>query len=312
VYSAGSCDAAIQIDQGWNNIAGAAIFAFNGASVMLAASQRTLHLPVEAALFQRAQEAAQRTADAFSSAIDTEVVPITYAPAGIGQGGPFVRLHANEERSRLRDVILASRDGFTRQRTWTVRKLADPSQNRIDRRGGTTLRDLDTWVADDSMVHRWRSGLRRRASLIGQGTAEASDNPASRSEWAANDYNFGASFSGLPAIHDLRDRSTDPTQQRFGVTVRAEKRRSDTLTSQQAAQAGPSGRLAVFDASAAPPTMAALARVEVVFDRPLRADRRVEYANLYSPFWQVRLVTPTAQDRAFAAARQGNVALPAP
>jgi hypothetical protein len=197
-----------------------------------------------------------------------------------------------------------------------VRNELSLERHRIQRRGGTTLRDMDTWVADDSMVHRWRRltwrGWRQRSRLIGRGSADPSASPSSRSVWLGRTYDLPAIYSGLPSVHDLRDRSTEPARSRFGVTVHVQKRRADTLTAQHAAQAGPAGRLAAFDAAAAPTTMAALARAEVVFDRPTRADRRTEYANLFSPFWQVRLVSPTTRDRAFAAARQGNVALPAP
>jgi hypothetical protein len=312
----GACQGVVQGDRTWNLVAGAAIAVFNGASATLAASQRTLHLPLEAALFERSQEAAQRSVDAIGSAMRAQVLPGSYDPAGIGNGGSFVRLHANEERAALRNVVLDSRDAFTRQRNWTVSQTPTIEQHRIERRGGTTLQDMESWVASDSMVHRWRRftsrGWRQRAALIGQGTAEADRDPASRSEWIGQTYNLPAIYTGLPSTHDLRDRSNNPSSSRFGVTVHVEKDQADTLTSQHAAQAGPSGRLAVFNAAQAPSTMAALARAEIVFDRPLRSDRRTEYANLYSPFWQVRLVTPTVGDRAFAATRQSNVALPAP
>jgi hypothetical protein len=318
VYAGGEgCEGLKTVSDAWNGIAGAAISALNGSSVLLAASQRSLHLPLEAGLFRRSREAAQAVVDAVDSTMHAELVPTTYSPAGTGQGGTFVRLYSEGERDRLRDVVLSSRDSFTRQRDWTVRKLkVEPESHRIERRGTTTLRDLDTWVADDSMTHRWKAfrltKWRDRSSVIGHGIAEAKDDPVSQSEVAMRSYNLAAIYTGLPAIHDLRDRSTNPARHRFGVTVVVEKDRADTLTSQHAAQAGPSGRLAVFDAATAPSRMAALARAEVVFERPPRADRRTEYANLFSPFWQVRLIPHTAQDRAFAAARQGNVALPAP
>jgi hypothetical protein len=312
----GACNTAAQVNDGWNRVASIAITGFNGASVVLATSQRLMHVPLEAALFARSQEAAQRAVDAIGSAMDADVVPVSYDPANLGEAGTFVRLHSGDDRSRLRDVVLASRDAFTTRRDWTVRNERSAEQHRIQRRGSTTLSDLDTWDANDSMVHRWRSlgrgGWRERRRLIGQGTADTADTPTSESVWLARTYNFRPLYSGLPAVHDLRDGSTDPARSRYGVSVHVVKRRADTLTSQHAAQAGPSGRLAVFGAAAAPTTMAALARAEVVFNRPPRDDGRTEYANLFSPFWQVRLVSPTTGDRAFAAARQGNVALPAP
>jgi hypothetical protein len=239
---------------------------------------------------------------------------VSYDPAGLGGG--FVQLRDGDDRSRLRDVVLASRDAFTARREWAVRNVASPLRNRIDRRGGTTLNDLDTWSAVDSMTHGyWRltwKGWRWRTDTVGSGVATIGDESSSESRVLEQEYDLTAQYSGLPAIHELRDITTDPAGSRFGITVRVEKQRTATLTSQQAAVAGPSGRLAVFDATAAPAAMAALARAQVVFDRPPRADGRTEYASLYSPFWHVRLVPPTPEDRLYSATRQGNLALPAP
>ena len=57
--------------------------------------------------------------------------------------------------------------------------------------------------------------------------------------------------------------------------------------------------------------MAALSRASVFFDRiTSRADGKTEIANVYNPFWRVRLVAPTAADRAEAALSQGGLLLP--
>lgn len=59
--------------------------------------------------------------------------------------------------------------------------------------------------------------------------------------------------------------------------------------------------------------MAALAKAETYFARAYdmrswrRPDRRFEHGNLYNPFWQVRLIEPTAQERAAAVAIAGGI-----
>jgi hypothetical protein len=300
-----------------NEAASLAVTAFNGVSVALAASQRLMHVPLEAALFARSREAAQRAVDATGASMDAEVIPVSYDFANITKDN-FVRRQQGGERSRLQAVILASRDSFTASRTWTLRNLPESAlrRYRIERRGGTTMPDLESWEARDSMVFRWRRlrGLswRNMSGTVGAGNVSASDNPSSRSAVALRSYTFGPTYAGLPETFDLSDRGTDPKRHRFGITVRVDKHVGDTLTSQHAAQAGPSGRLAVFGASGAPSHMAALARAEIVFDRPPRADKRTEYANLFNPFWQVRLTQPKNSDRLYAAARQGGVSLGAP
>ena len=226
--------------------------------------------------------------DAIGSAMDADVIPVSYDPANLGGSGTFVRLHSGDDRSRLRDVVLASRDAFTTRRNWTVRNERSLEQHRIQRRGSTTLSDLDTWDANDSMVHRSRRrtarGWREQRRLIGEGTADTADSPSSESVWLARTYDFQPLYSGLPSVHDLREQSTDPARTRYGVSVHVVKRRADTLTSQHAAQAGPSGRSfrlrcngGAHDHGGTGP-----GRGRVRSTAPSRPP--YEYANLFSPF----------------------------
>ncbi|HEV7913554.1 MAG TPA: hypothetical protein VGP22_07290, partial [Albitalea sp.] len=94
-------------------------------------------------------------------------------------------------------------------------------------------------------------------------------------------------------------------------TIRVSKALSDTLTSGNAAQAAPSGRLALFGDRPAVADMAALSRALVFFDRiDARADGKTELGSLYNPYWRVRLVAPTPADRTYAAMRQSGLVLP--
>lgn len=137
------------------------------------------------------------------------------------------------------------------------------------------------------------------------------DNPATAARAESSMHTpLGPAFSGLPDSRDLAD--TDPASRATtGITVRAAKAHADTLTAGNAAQARPGGRLALFDARPASGELVALSRAEVYFDRiAARADGQVERGSLYNPYWRVRLVAPTADDRAYAAALQGGLGLP--
>ena len=117
-------------------------------------------------------------------------------------------------------------------------------------------------------------------------------------------------FSGLPDSRDLRNVEADAPLD-TGITILVSKQHQDTLTSGGAAQARPSGELALFNDRPAGQRMAALSRASVFFDRiASRADGKTEIANVYNPFWRVRLVAPTAADRAEAALSQGGLLLP--
>ena len=46
--------------------------------------------------------------------------------------------------------------------------------------------------------------------------------------------------------------------------------------------------------------ISAVSAAEIYFRRPPQAPQKTEYASLYNPFWQVRLVNPTLIERAAA------------
>jgi hypothetical protein len=76
----------------------------------------------------------------------------------------------------------------------------------------------------------------------------------------------------------------------------------------------PGGRLQLYDGAMAGQEAAAVARVEVFFERPDRGNDRhpgkTELGSLFNPYWQARLAPITAAQRAAAQARQGGLLLP--
>ena len=238
--------------------------------------------------------------------------------------GDMTKKYDGDERKRMRDVVLASLDPFTLNRDHDIGVPGLPCAPRLARRGATEMiRDheesFDRWQAYDTLSLHLPRGLscRRREVLpIGWGAAEIADNPkneldalgagASGSKRAnprayqeASDEIWVASFyKGLPATRELdyQDSAALQANPRFPTTRVAVIGRTNgtgvTATAQAAGHGH--GRVQPVDRFAAG-RMTAIATAEIYFRRPPQALERVEYASLYSPYWQVRLVeTPIA------------------
>jgi hypothetical protein len=258
-----------------------------------------------------------------------------FALADHGHFAGFVRRQTGEtDRARFREVVLASLDGFTGGDRDRDIRLPLPSScvgrsTSLDKwtlwyrkRGNTRLSDdLQSWEAlDTGSIHDSRGrgflGLGRcteqEALPMGWGAAQASSDEASRRAGmteastssrtnpaatamahADRAVSGGAtSYRGLSIIHDLSDRETPYPVSRLAVLARAERARP----------AGADSEVRIFPTtqsggrSETPQRMWALATAEVFF-RPPPSSRRIEYASLYSPFWQARLAETTASER---------------
>ena len=238
--------------------------------------------------------------------------------------GDMTKKYDGDERKRMRDVVLASLDPFSLNRDHDIEIPGMPCSPRLARRGATEMiRDhedaFDRWQAYDTLSLHLPRGLfcRQREVLpIGWGAAEIADDPkneldslgtgASGSKRAnprayqeASDEIWVASFyKGLPATRELdyensaalRANSRFPTTR---VAVVGRTNGTGVVATAQAAGHG-QGRVQPIDRFAAG-RMTAVATAEIYFRRPPQALERVEYASLYSPYWQVRLVeTPVA------------------
>lgn len=306
----------------------------------LSASQTVLHASLLAGLSQ--QSLANDIVKKMDPAMNAEVVLTSYDFDGFtksyaknGSGG--------DERARFAEVTTNSRDAFTRERNWTISGPNIPFVQRgvaLKRRGGTDLVGYDEWRALDTLEHHaerpigcGKFGLSACGDVqesISWGGAEVNalggdqgrgfhggsyaENPRTSKRADQDMVHLSetsvAIFSGLPSSRDLSDLDPNATQ-RTGITIRVTKPRASLRTSGGASIIQPTGRLAQFNADAPGSQLAAISRAEVFFERPVaRADGREELASLYNPYWQVRLVAPTTGDKAYAAARQGGLALP--
>ncbi|MBN8441750.1 MAG: hypothetical protein J0M28_08630 [Thauera sp.] len=326
----GGLDAAVEM---LDHMLAAIVTAHDTASLALSLSQTLIHAELAAGLAQEAiaNEVVRRIDPAMRAELNRSTHGFDHLTRSYAKDG------SGDERGRLGDVVLRSRDDFSSERKWSLHGPDIwPLQRNVElkRRGGTELINYDEWRAIDTLEHegqrlrkgswRWtRTSIAWGAAKADSGDGEPGtashgnsyrDNPRTtkkHAEPSMSDMNsIGARFSGLPATRDLAnlDRTSDPGT---GLSIRVSKARHALRTSGGSSVVRPEGRLRQFDSVPPGDEMAALSRAEVFFDRPqLRQDGKAEYASLYNPYWQVRLVSPTNGDRAWAATRQEGVVLP--
>lgn len=230
-----------------------------------------------------------------------------------------------DERARLREVVMASRDGFTRARGWT---LGLPPLATLKKRGGTDLIGYDSWRGMDTLALRvpvllgtreqplaWHAAENRRrvAGSRGEHGGSYRDNPRS-SRNAARDLVARNGYAGLPAYRDVRIVRAQPVAPlRFDLELRQP---GGTIATSDVALGGAASVVPGEDPKKALPAYHsgaayALSAAQVTFQRPIgRADRRAELASLFNPYWQTRLAPVTHAQRHEAALARGGAADP--
>ena len=249
-------------------------------------------------------------------------------------GGSFIKHYSGNSsdptigRARLKDVVLASRDNFTRERrAKSIDEFEIPLfKNRLEARGGTELsNDLNQWKGVDTFSHhykkrkRWR--LRWREDQMGYGSAVVRDSGTGDNDWRNNaGYNsvnrnkdasrrshwytpnwdsrsnntMNLGESGVPQFWDLetqmlaQDEPTLPTS----IQVSKTANRLDTTSGTSNFKVG--NELNVISKD----DVTAVSTAEAYFERPIQ-DRqgrptyfnknKLEKASLLNPYWQVRL-----------------------
>ena len=81
-------------------------------------------------------------------ALDAEVVPVTHG------FDTFTKSWSGDDRERLKQVAMNSRDQFTRERNWTIDGFDIPlvrSDPSIKKRGGTEIIGYDEWRGVDTL-----------------------------------------------------------------------------------------------------------------------------------------------------------------
>jgi len=239
-----------------------------------------------------------------------------------GEWGGLTRRAASiEERRRFATLVEASLDPFTAgPRSEDIHTpVPSPCLNlmRLRKRGATTLSDdLDRWEAVDTLSFhlRWLRGLRCRESEalpIAWGAVEAGRSTGTiTGERGEIDLNPLANqlaqasitsierYAGITGVRELDlARLADSRYPTVRLAVLAREPAAATGTAANRGLA--SGRMLPPDRFAGDrsPQLWALSAAQVYFRRPADAPPRIEYASLYSPYWQVRLVEPTVAER---------------
>jgi hypothetical protein len=230
-----------------------------------------------------------------------------------------------EERARLREVVMASRDGFTLARRWT---LGLPPLLSLRKRGGTDLIGYDSWRGMDTLALRvptlfgsgegplaWNAAENRARieSARGEHGGSYRDNPRS-SGYAARALVAANGYLGLPAYRDVRvTGGAEPGPLRYELELR------QPGTTIQTSDVALDGAATVVPGETEKRVMPAyhsgaayaLAAAQVHFQRPIgRADGRQELSNLFNPYWQARLAPISPRQRLLAAAARGGAADP--
>lgn len=256
--------------------------------------------------------------------IKQEIIPLD-KPLGYGQ---FIKLHkSDQERQRLANVVVESRDGFTTRRNWDVNAINTPVWKlSFNKRGGTDLIGLNEWKGVDTLAahesvfrcRRLRCRWFHTEVPIGWGAADLNDGSGSGGDgehggsaqtnpnthqYALSDMKDLGKFSGIPQYFDVSDKAaTDP---RLTLTLEVAKGESHIRTSSKVNLG--SGRLALLD-DYEDEDMQVLSKAEIFFKRYTpRSDGRVEYGSLFNPYWQARLVKPTMTERLRATGGLGGV-----
>jgi hypothetical protein len=225
-----------------------------------------------------------------------------------------------DERARLREVVLASRDGFSASRGWSI--ALGPFGLR--KRGGTDLMSYDSWRGMDTIADHvpglfgssehpmaWGAAENRYSQQRARGFHGGSwrDNPRS-SRLANNAMQASSSYQGLPSYRDLaatrrnlrgNGPGNGPVALRFEVALRQP---GSTLATSDRVLGAPRtvvpgeaerGNESAYSLDG----VLALSAAEVAFVRPQgRSDQRRELPSLFNPYWQARLVPASASQRA--------------
>lgn len=250
------------------------------------------------------------SAPATARAVALAAVAAADVPAQLSRGGQallaqdapawaaLTSRYSGEARARQADLILRSTDSFTQQRNHRFAIEPAGALVRIEKRGGTDLIGFDAWRGVDSQsLHARRFlvlGAWRERVPLGWGAAEAGRQDARAGR-------YGGSRAVNPTATRLALASLRRNPGYLGIPALRDVRAPQLRTN-------PEHRLALrlSARSVAGPLLYSDAAAVVRYRRPeSRVDRAAERGSLFEPYWQARLSTLRAADRALADRRDG-------
>lgn len=246
------------------------------------------------------------------------------------------RYTSRDQRMRMGQVVENERkvDDFFKRRNWEFGIFGCPIGIGLKKRGSTELINLvDGWKSMDTLsLHTYRIrrfSCRHRESPLGYGTAFSKDGlpdnavsyarsrrdnrraSSTADSGAGRAAGFAPSSVGkgaIPEFYELSDsalKSSDPKTQ---LAIRVTKSNADQRYSGGNSLVKPSGTLALYQGEHQSNETAAIARVEVYFERPTKnatAQSKTELGSLFNPYWQARLTPTQPSDRVKALLLQG-------
>ncbi|WP_166894197.1 pilus assembly protein TadG-related protein [Massilia sp. CCM 8734] len=225
----------------------------------------------------------------------------------------------SDGRARLREVVLNSRDEFSRARDWKLGTVIS-----LRKQGGTDLIDYDAWKAMDSLEFRLGfSGFGAKMPL-GWGGAQAYSTSravskigehgdfndwgaydgllarnAAMSKLTANQLTFSAKRASFPNYRDIQEfdvKNTKKNMLPFAVEVVIKRNVIATAASTMAAKTVLIGGTVIeYDPQYIDEGgVYAIAEACITFQRPFdhpRENGAVEFPSLFNPYWRASLAT---------------------
>lgn len=293
----------------------------------LAVSQLVVHGPGNAVALASRKALMDEVAQKNDPDVKVDAIPVADDFAGFTQ-----RYASRDERKRMGMLVHDSRDAFLLSRNWNFGLVVLCFGVELRKRGSTELIDMvDGWKSMDTLsAHHYRIRrfrCRRSENPLGYGTAFSDDNlddaaysyagsrnANPRASYRA-EYNVADGFEpptleggAIPAYHELSEKALKQDDPRATLTIRVSKARAAQAFSGGGGTVQPKGSLDLYQGALARNESAAVAKVEVYFERPDGKNKlfdKEETGSLFNPYWQARLAPVSAGESALAQIRQG-------
>jgi hypothetical protein len=246
----------------------------------------------------------------------------------------FTQFYQGDGRARMREVVERTRqqDDFLNERNWDFSFGACPFKLEIKKVGGTGLVGYDGWKSIDTIsthITKLKRGrCKTKENAWGFGSSFSADG-------LDNDYDaFGVSEGTNPKATDraldggdtgglawddappsmnggeipshwgLSQAALNQDDPRTQIAIMVRKTANRQRYSGGVSAVRPAGRLQLYEGDFHRDESRSIARAEVFFERPDGGNAgNAELGSLFNPYWQVRLVSVTAADKAQGIAR---------
>ncbi|MFJ2986283.1 pilus assembly protein TadG-related protein [Collimonas sp. NPDC087041] len=319
-----------EVDQAVQSALPIAEIALRGINQLYYPAQEIMNLSGTVVAQDLAKNVAQQNGAQLSNAAvelfaKNELAWIGFTDSYIGTRGGKV---GSDRRTRLREVTLLSRDGFTYSRNWSI---GVPFVFKFRKQGGTDLIDFDAWKGlDSSQVQTgWTPKGWLATVPTGWGGAQAyNPNKVSKAISQTGDWNSidGRLAQGLangqnaknietpfPNYRDIKNPTVKDADLHLPFVVEVVINRAQIKTSDDP---NIQGKAILHDGTIVDPApnfasgnagVFALSSACVRFSRPYGSDRAggIEYPSLFNPYWRASLATNSAISRGIVDAVKG-------